>query len=97
MGSLKNPHTASASAANAIETESNEEAAKFEMAISATQFGKFNYCLFLLSVPGAWTIVFEVTTMSYVFPAAQCDLDLSLHDKGLLNASAYFGTVQSLH
>ncbi|XP_068910938.1 synaptic vesicle glycoprotein 2B-like isoform X2 [Tenebrio molitor] len=93
MGSLKNPHTASASAANAIETESNEEAAKFEMAISATQFGKFNYCLFLLSVPGAWTIVFEVTTMSYVFPAAQCDLDLSLHDKGLLNASAYFGMI----
>lgn len=29
--------------------------------------------------------------MSYVFPAAQCDLDLSLQDKGLLNAATYIG------
>lgn len=29
--------------------------------------------------------------MAYVFPAAQCDLDLSLEDKGLLNAITYSG------
>lgn len=29
--------------------------------------------------------------MSYVFPAAQCDLDLSLQDKGMLNAATYIG------
>ncbi|KAL3279270.1 hypothetical protein HHI36_016780 [Cryptolaemus montrouzieri] len=39
--------------------------------------------------------VIETTTMSYVFPAAQCDLDLSLGDKGMLNAITYGGTIAS--
>lgn len=29
--------------------------------------------------------------MSYVFPAAQCDLELSMQDKGMLNAAVYIG------
>ncbi|KAL3279279.1 hypothetical protein HHI36_016787, partial [Cryptolaemus montrouzieri] len=33
--------------------------------------------------------------MSYVFPAAQCDLDLNLGDKGLLNAITYVGMISS--
>lgn len=36
--------------------------------------------------------MFETTTMSLVFPAAQCDLDLSLQNKGTLNAVTYLGT-----
>lgn len=67
------------------------EVADFETAISAAQFGKFNFILILLALPMCWCTIFETTTMSYVFPAAQCDLDLSLEDKGLLNAVTYGG------
>lgn len=65
--------------------------ADFETAISATKFGKFNIFLFLLSIPAGWTNMFETTTMSYVFPAAHCDLDLSLNQRGSLNAITFIG------
>ncbi|KAL3280272.1 hypothetical protein HHI36_017767 [Cryptolaemus montrouzieri] len=71
------------------------DAANFEDAISATKFGKFNLLLLLVAIPGRWSSVFETTTMSYVFPAAQCDLNLSLSNKGLLNAITYLGMVSS--
>ncbi|XP_044761851.1 synaptic vesicle glycoprotein 2B-like isoform X2 [Coccinella septempunctata] len=70
-------------------------AATFEDAITATRFGKFNVILILISIPGRWSNLFETTTMSYVFPAAQCDLNLSLSDKGLLNAITYLGMMSS--
>ncbi|RZC39043.1 Sugar tr and/or MFS 1 domain containing protein, partial [Asbolus verrucosus] len=69
--------------------------ADFETAISATGFGKYNLFLILIAVPAGWSSIFETTTMSYVFPAAQCDLDLSLDDKGLLNAITYLGMISS--
>lgn len=67
------------------------EAADFETALAATGFGKFNLILLLIAFPAALAPVFESTTMSYVFPAAQCDLDLSLQNKGTLNAITYLG------
>ena len=69
--------------------------ASFETAISATGFGRYNLLLILVIFPAGWSNSFESSTMSYVFPAAQCDLDLSLEDKGLLNAITYLGTVVS--
>lgn len=33
--------------------------------------------------------------MSLIFPRAQCDLNLSLADKGALNAAPYFGMILS--
>lgn len=33
--------------------------------------------------------------MSYVFPTAECDLDLTLSDKGMLNAVTYVGMMSS--
>ncbi|RZB39871.1 Sugar tr and/or MFS 1 domain containing protein [Asbolus verrucosus] len=76
-------------------TEADIYNADFETAISATKFGKFNVILFLLSIPAGWTSMFETTTMSYVFPAAHCDLNLSLNDKGSLNAVTFLGMVTS--
>lgn len=66
-------------------------AADFETAIVATGFGRFNYALLLLSIPAALSPMFETTTMSLVFPAAQYDLNLSLGNKGVLNAITYLG------
>ncbi|XP_045461406.1 synaptic vesicle glycoprotein 2B-like isoform X2 [Harmonia axyridis] len=73
----------------------NPGAADFEEAISATKFGKFNLILILIAIPSGWSSIFETTTMSYVFPAAQCDLSLSLGDKGVLNAVTYIGMISS--
>ncbi|XP_068910936.1 synaptic vesicle glycoprotein 2B-like isoform X2 [Tenebrio molitor] len=77
------------------EKEKLSEPADFETAISATKFGKYNLLLILIAIPAGWSSIFETTTMSYVFPAAQCDLDLSLDDKGLLNAVTYLGMISS--
>jgi hypothetical protein len=65
--------------------------ADFETAITATGFGRFNIILILISIPSGWSSIFETTTMSYVFPAAQCDLSLTLDNKGFLNAITYIG------
>jgi hypothetical protein len=83
---LKNNHCGLKNTFNPI-----SEPADFETAISATKFGKYNLLLILIAIPAGWSSIFETTTMSYVFPAAQCDLDLSLDDKGLLNAVTYLG------
>lgn len=73
----------------------NSDAATFEEAISATSFGKYNIMLILMAIPAGWASVFETTTMSYIFPAAQCDLNLSLSNKGSLNAITYLGMISS--
>jgi VNT family MFS transporter (synaptic vesicle glycoprotein 2) len=65
--------------------------ADFETAVSATGFGKFNILLLLIVIPSGLATSIESSTMSFVFPTAQCDLDLSLDDKGLLNAITYLG------
>ncbi|XP_060524588.1 synaptic vesicle glycoprotein 2B-like [Cylas formicarius] len=74
---------------------SENEPATFEEAISATRFGKFNWLLAFVCVPASFCIVFDTTSMSYTSVAAQCDLDLDLNDKGLLNAVTYAGMVSS--
>lgn len=47
--------------------------------------------MFLILIPSQWAIMFDTTLMSYITPVAQCDLDLSLNDKGTINAIAPFG------
>lgn len=68
-----------------------EEPADFENAIVAVKWGKFHLLVYAISITSGWSSMFETTTMSYVFPAAECDLSLNLEDKGLLNAVTYIG------
>ncbi|XP_072389099.1 synaptic vesicle glycoprotein 2B-like isoform X1 [Diabrotica undecimpunctata] len=65
----------------------------FEEAIEKTGFGKFNILLILAAICGIFAPIFETTTMSYIFAPAQCDLNLSLQDKGYLNCIAYAGMI----
>ncbi|XP_058457138.1 synaptic vesicle glycoprotein 2B-like [Malaya genurostris] len=69
--------------------------ADFETAIGATGYGRFNVLLLLVAMPCCIGTVFETTTMSYVLPSAECDLNLSLVDKGLMNAVCYAGMISS--
>ncbi|XP_060524318.1 uncharacterized protein LOC132700796 [Cylas formicarius] len=75
--------------------DGDEEPAGFEKAITAAGWGRFNVIVYVLSITSGWSSVFETSTMSYVFPAAECDLDLLLSHKGLLNSATYIGMISS--
>lgn len=67
----------------------------FERAITLTEYGKFNYLLLLAIVPAGFSCVFGSSAISYVIPSAECDLGLSLFDKGLLNSIPFAGMICS--
>lgn len=71
-------------------------AADFETAITATGFGKFNIIfLTVIAIPSGWASMLASTTTSYILPVAECDLELSLENKGMLNGILYLGMVTS--
>ncbi|XP_020286619.1 putative transporter svop-1 [Pseudomyrmex gracilis] len=78
-----------------IEDVSNEKIADFEAAIAAAEIGKFQYLLSLAIIPASWASSIDTSNMSVILASAECDLGLTLFDKGLLNSSIYFGMVLS--
>ncbi|XP_043462186.1 synaptic vesicle glycoprotein 2C-like isoform X2 [Leptopilina heterotoma] len=73
--------------------ECPEGPANFERAILETGYGKFNFLLLLACLPAAWASVFSSTSISYVLPSAECDLQLTMFDKGLLNSMSFAGMI----
>lgn len=65
----------------------------FETAITATGFGKFNWMLIAILIMSSCAQLFEQLGISYITPVAQCDLGLTLENKGLLNSMNYAGIV----
>ncbi|CAH1161851.1 unnamed protein product [Phyllotreta striolata] len=84
---------------NNIEDENNDNKtdspASFEEAISATGFGKYNYYLLFVICFPCLTNVFNNADLSFILSAAQCDLNLTLEDKGILNGVMFAGMVSS--
>ncbi|XP_044018646.1 synaptic vesicle glycoprotein 2B-like isoform X2 [Aphidius gifuensis] len=78
---------------NEVEKNQDDGPADFERAINAAGYGKFNYLLLLAIVPAGWASIYGSTSMSYVLPSAQCDLSLTLFDKGLLNSMIFAGMI----
>lgn len=74
---------------------SKETPANYEEAITAVGFGRYNVMLILTLIPSAFATSFSTSAMSYVFPIAQCDLNLTLDNKGMLNSVTYFGMLSS--
>lgn len=73
-------------------SSSNEpKLADFEEAIQATGYGYFNILLMFIALPCCVASVFESASTSFIIPSAECDLQLSLVDKGYLNAISYAG------
>lgn len=56
-------------------------------------YGKFNYLLLLAVLPGSFSSIFSSSVMSYVLPSAECDLQLTMFDKGLLNSMVFAGGI----
>lgn len=74
-----------------IKPPDKTSAADFETAISATGHGLFHYLLLFAGLPCCAATLYETTTLSYVLPSADCDLHLTLTDKGILNGVTYAG------
>ncbi|XP_037943089.1 synaptic vesicle glycoprotein 2C-like [Teleopsis dalmanni] len=73
----------------------DEPPSDFETAMKICGFGKFNIYLLLVIVIAIAATTFETSSMSYILPTAECDLRLSLLQKGILNAITYTGTILS--
>ncbi|XP_018369030.1 PREDICTED: synaptic vesicle glycoprotein 2B-like [Trachymyrmex cornetzi] len=65
--------------------------ADFEHAITVTGFGRFHYMLLTLCGLIYMDTAIGVTILSFVLPAAQCDLEMDSTTKGWLTASPMLG------
>lgn len=67
------------------------------MNLSYTEFGKFNYILILTCGLILTSVLLETLGISFVLPVAQCDLQLTTQDKGVLSAIGFAGIITSSH
>lgn len=75
--------------------ESRTKIADFEAAISATGYGRFNLLLMAVGFLCCTGSMADTTVVAYILPRAECDLDLTMSDKGALNANTYVGMILS--
>ncbi|KAK6617628.1 hypothetical protein RUM44_005216 [Polyplax serrata] len=73
----------------------NQEGCDFETAIKATKYGKYNWFLLFVALWAYMSAMNSTTTMSLILPSAECDLELSNFDKGMLNSVVYVGMMPS--
>ncbi|XP_053949917.1 synaptic vesicle glycoprotein 2A-like isoform X2 [Anastrepha ludens] len=72
-------------------------AISFSEALSLTGFGKFNYFLIFICGMILANVLLETAAMGFVLPIAQCDLNLTNQDKGILSAISFAGIITSSH
>ncbi|XP_031832422.1 synaptic vesicle glycoprotein 2C [Nomia melanderi] len=77
------------------ENVQKEKLANFETAIAASGYGKFQYLLLLTIIPVTWSTSIDTSNVSIILPSAECDLQMTLLQKGLLNAVTFVGMVSS--
>ncbi|KAL6266719.1 hypothetical protein P5V15_003555 [Pogonomyrmex californicus] len=78
-----------------IEDVPNAKIADFETAITVAGTGKYQYLLILAIIPASWASSIDTANISMILASAECDLELTLFHKGLLNAMIYVGMVLS--
>lgn len=65
--------------------------ADFEEAIELTGYGRFHYILLGICGLVSTSEEMDVISMSFILPAAQCDLGLNTQTKGWLNSIIFIG------
>ncbi|XP_067002369.1 synaptic vesicle glycoprotein 2B [Anabrus simplex] len=73
----------------------DQEAVDFETAIAETGYGLYNYLLLLSALFSALSHQSNIQLVSYLLPSAECDLQLTPFNKGLLNAAPFIGGISS--
>lgn len=66
-------------------------------ALARTEFGKFNYLLIVLTGAVLGCVFLETVSINVILPVAQCDLELTNQDKGLLSTVGFSGLILSSH
>uniref|UniRef100_A0A1B0CB10 Major facilitator superfamily (MFS) profile domain-containing protein n=1 Tax=Lutzomyia longipalpis TaxID=7200 RepID=A0A1B0CB10_LUTLO len=73
------------------------ERISYEDALTKTTFGKFNYFAIFICGMSLAAALLESMGIGFVIPVAQCDLQLTHSDKGVLSAVAFIGIIVSSH
>ena len=69
-----------------------ENSADFEKAIKLCEYGKFHYGFVLLCGMMFLCVGCQNGVNAYILPSAECDLQLSSEEKGLLNVAFLLGS-----
>ncbi|XP_076259765.1 synaptic vesicle glycoprotein 2B-like isoform X2 [Rhynchophorus ferrugineus] len=67
----------------------------FEEALKTAGYGSFHYEILAVSALSIISMGFQNGLSSYVFPAAQCDLNLTSYELGILNMAFMIGGIAS--
>ncbi|KZC10868.1 Synaptic vesicle glycoprotein 2C [Dufourea novaeangliae] len=80
---------------NPGEDAQKKKPADFETAIAAAGYGKFQYLLLVAIIPVTWATSIDTSNVAIILPSAECDLEITFFQKGLLNAITFGGMVTS--
>ncbi|XP_046662510.1 synaptic vesicle glycoprotein 2B-like isoform X3 [Homalodisca vitripennis] len=69
----------------------------FEDAMDIAGYGKFSMFIIILAGLAMCTSLLGSVDVSFILPAAECDLKLSSKDKGLLSSAFFIGTIAGSH
>ncbi|XP_043589962.1 synaptic vesicle 2-related protein-like [Bombus pyrosoma] len=72
-----------------------KKSANFETAIAAAGYGKFQYLLLLAIIPVSWATSIDSSSVAMILPSAECDLQMTFFQKGVLNAIVFLGMISS--
>lgn len=68
-----------------------------DQAIEKCKIGKYNYILIAVCGCLMACAFVELTSITYAFPVANCDLDLSTKERGIIGSIGYVGVILSSH
>lgn len=75
----------------------SESHATLEVALSKTGYGKFNYAIIVLTGAVLCCVFLETVGINFILPVAQCDLNMTNQNKGVLSAIGFVGIIVSSH
>ncbi|XP_013139438.1 PREDICTED: synaptic vesicle glycoprotein 2C-like [Papilio polytes] len=78
---------------NVSKDQTKDPMAILEDGLILCKFGRFHIRLLFTSMAAVFASTMVTTTSSYILPMAECDLNMSIMHKGLLNAMPFFGQV----
>lgn len=73
------------------QTEDKNSMQILEEALVLCKFGRFHIRLLFTTLAAVYASTMVTTTSSYILPNAECDLSMTIMQKGLLNAMPFFG------
>ncbi|XP_050355016.1 synaptic vesicle glycoprotein 2C-like [Nymphalis io] len=75
------------------EIDTKDQMQILEEALTLCKFGKFHLRLLAATLCAAVALMTVTTTTSYILPIAECDLNMNILHKGILNGMPFFGQI----